>query len=415
MSAIASSRRALAHDTARLAALVETGRRHTDANEFEEAECAFIRVLDEVRGSGSDVELRAVEGLYRACMLQGREAELLPLARRLCVLAAKRNDPVVVCDARQAVTCALANLEDWDRTLRSLPDFDDAIAQCAPELRPRHELMAASMRCSAAFETGDFAGADAALARVDAIARSASPTAWWKLSRMVIEARLHLVRGDAREAVRVARRAISIAPAFVAGIDAHVVEIEALFACDGADAAAAAAQRVMDLVDAAGSDLSAPSLIVHAFGGLGLFLHERCGLPDLARRAYDLAAAAALRRVEEIEMSHGGIPELTVLDTDDAAALAQFRSRFQSRRHALMQSVARLLREEAARGRSVALARTVAAGWVRVCAWCLRARPADGGWMPIGHFVPAHDDAIRVTHGICEECLVRVVAAPAGG
>jgi hypothetical protein len=101
---------------------------------------------------------------------------------------------------------------------------------------------------------------------------------------------------------------------------------------------------------------------------------------------------------------------MVVRDPDDAAALARFRARFQDERRALLDSVAQLLRAEAAAGRPVAFAHNADNGWVAICAWCLRVRPDGGAWVAVGHFVPAHDESLRVTHGICGECLAGVAA-----
>ena len=58
--------------------------------------------------------------------------------------------------------------------------------------------------------------------------------------------------------------------------------------------------------------------------------------------------------------------------------------------------------------------------YVRICSWCQRVAMPDGRWLDVELAVAesrllAADPLPRITHGICEDCEARVMAALGGG
>jgi hypothetical protein len=135
---------------------------------------------------------------------------------------------------------------------------------------------------------------------------------------------------------------------------------------------------------------------------------ESCGDELLARRAYDLAGGAVVRRALEIERSMLELPELADPHPEDVASLAAWRARWQRDKSRFLQAVAHLL---CAAGGDAFL-RADDDGLLRVCAWCLSVRRPGGAWMPFGHLVSGEADD-RVTHGICAPCSHAMAEADA--
>jgi hypothetical protein len=134
---------------------------------------------------------------------------------------------------------------------------------------------------------------------------------------------------------------------------------------------------------------------------------KECGSLDLAKRAYESAAAAVLLRTAEIDRAMREIPELAGDHDDDAKALAEFRRRFQEEQERVLEAVAPLLIGNIASGQMPLWTRDSLRDAIGVCAWCLRVRLLDGTMLPVGHFLPS-DPALRVSHGICPPCMMRI-------
>jgi hypothetical protein len=140
---------------------------------------------------------------------------------------------------------------------------------------------------------------------------------------------------------------------------------------------------------------------------LGKRLLEASAPFEYVRRAYDLAASAALDRVAELHVCVGDLPELSDAEPADFAILAEYRERFQRQQTQMLAAVAKAFEEAVDRGEATLEALGSASAGLLVCAWCERLRSRDGVWMPVLRFLPGGTE-LRITHGICPACRERV-------
>ncbi|MCB9915536.1 MAG: hypothetical protein H6828_10360 [Planctomycetes bacterium] len=158
-----------------------------------------------------------------------------------------------------------------------------------------------------------------------------------------------------------------------------------------------------ELLDEYPVQLRRDALIEEA-SDLARVLGEEFGAPDLARHAYELAAAASLRRIAEVHQVTLELPELSAATPEDWEVLANYRRRLVDA-HATLSATIRAVLD--AGHPALDLLRTGEAQ-VRACAWCLRISTRDGRWLPLAQFLPSELD-FEVTHGICADCSAREV------
>ncbi|MDJ0975523.1 MAG: hypothetical protein QNJ98_13765 [Planctomycetota bacterium] len=142
-------------------------------------------------------------------------------------------------------------------------------------------------------------------------------------------------------------------------------------------------------------------------------LEARVELGDLAKRAYDAAAAALLARIQEVETFYRDGSAIYDLNGTERRVLGDLRQRMVERRGAFRESVTRLLLRSLHADDSVLTAYLDDDDRIGLCAWCGRVRHRDGTWIPVGAFVP-DDPLLGLSHGICDACAEdELRAAPA--
>ena len=371
------------------------GRAAAEAGDDTTAEAVYLEVLAATRGKSPALQFRALTHLTAVYMQQDREMEALRLSRRLVQLASDA-DPAQRAWAAQSICSAFANIDDWTRVARDLPAFESAIAVCSPALQASYSRTLLVLRGRLALNTGDLA--EAARLAAEAVAASAATQhVWTRLVALVLTAWSACRAGRFDAGLEAARRAHRLAPSPVSALESVHVEALCALEVEGPAAAAAVIRLAFDEIEARPRVSPAPALVAH-FGPALAQLAGRCGDVHLARRVCDLAAAAMLGRLVEMEREVSGLPELREGTADDEAALTAFRGRFRENKTALLASLAGLLRPES--GSSFLRSDDDA---VRVCAWCVRSMHDDGTWQPFGHM--AHSVAgVSVTHGICPAC-----------
>jgi len=394
-------------DFARRQETLAQARALENAGDQAGAERGFREVLDATRGSGHVVAWTALANLTGLFMRQGRESECLLLTRRL-VDGAAALEPFRGAWARQALCMALANIEDWARLSQELARFEAAVPGCPPPHSVVFGRSVQALRATVALHHGSLDEAHAAhetlLASLD---ESTAPNTRRFVHLIGAEVALRGRRlPDALASARLARPFAASPMEAVSGV---VVEAECLLELDGADAARAVVRGVLDEIDASPTAERTPAHLVKAGPALGELVAERCGDDVLARRTYDLAGAAVVRRAVEIERALTDLPELADAHPDDDASLAAFRARFRDEMARYLDGVARLLVE---RSGAEAFLRPQHDGFVRICAWCLRVDRRDGTWLPVGHLF-ADGAQSRVTHGICGSCAAIIRAGGA--
>lgn len=170
--------------------------------------------------------------------------------------------------------------------------------------------------------------------------------------------------------------------------------------------AEAAAHSYLQLLEKTRADEDmAPHRLRHA-AGLAAWFAARPGLGDAARRTYDLAAAAAIQRIAQLSTA---VPALEAIGVQVGAAaddLAELRRTFLVEQENLLARVATLFRSEPGTTSGVVITDEDDVEFVHLCAWCERVRAPEGGWLPIGHYIP-RAGPLPISHGICGDCLAR--------
>lgn len=371
------------------------GRAAAEAADDATAESEYMAVLAATRGTGGALEFRALAHLTSIYMQQDREMEALRLARRLTERAPARS-PALRAWAAHSICAAFANIEDWPRVGRDLPAFEAAIDACPPADQEFYRRAMLVLRGRLALHTGDLAGA--ARFAAEAVAASLSTShVWTRLTALVLTAWAACRSGRFLEGLDAARRAHRLAPSPASALETVHVEALCALEVEGPRAAADIVRSAFDDIEARPRLSPAPAHLAH-FGPALAQLAGQCGDVALARRVCDLAAAAMLGRLVELQREVSDLPELREGTPDDEAALTAFRGRFRENKTALLASLAGLLRPT--EGSSFLRSDDDS---VRVCAWCVRSLHGDGSWQPFGHM--AHAVAgVRVTHGICPAC-----------
>jgi len=125
-------------------------------------------------------------------------------------------------------------------------------------------------------------------------------------------------------------------------------------------------------------------------------LRARGGFDDLAKRAYDLAAASILARMAELDrFAREEQPQLEIT-REERLELGRIREalleRHEEVRHAVIRHVHAMPDDWFTED-----------GLFALCAWCGCVRHRDGTWIPLGALLP-EDPRLRVTHGMCPDC-----------
>jgi hypothetical protein len=393
-------------DVSRHEEALARGRAEQNAGDEISAERRFLEVLAATRGSGADVGFIALANLAGLYMRQGRESESLLLARRLVVASASRK-PHVRAWARQTLCMAFANIDDWPRLAAELPLFEREVDGCSGPAVAVYVRASLALGAHVALRLGTLEEARVAheklVASLDEAAQSNT-----RLFTELMGAEIEQRDGRLPEAMAAARRARSHAETPIEAMSPVAVEAECLVELEGPGRTRELVREALDAADACAMTAHAPSHLVEAAPKLAELVVGRCDDADLARRAYDMAAAAIVLRAAEIERALVDLPELAALERDDEAALAGFRARFHAGRRRFIAAVSKR------RGRPiVGFFESGVVGIVTVCAWCLRVRRGDGAWLPLGHFVHVGDRR-HVTHGMCAACANELSASDFG-
>lgn len=385
-------------DVARHKETLARGRTCETQGDDAGAERCFREVLDATRGSGTVVAWVALSNLTGLYLRQDRESESLVLSRRL-IEDAEGMEPFRGAWARQARCMALANIEEWRPLAAELPRFEAAIPGCPDPFPKVYSRSVLALRATVALQIGSLEDAREAHARLLSSlddAAAANTRAIVHLMGADIEWR----SGRIPEALAAARRARPFAYSPMQAIGGIELEAKCLFELEGPTAALDAVRCALDAIDASPQPEVAPAHLVRSGPKLADLVLNRCGDEALARRVYDLAAAAVVRRTAEIERAVADLPELAPAHPDDEASLAAYRARFLDDRRAFLRAIATVL----ARGSGApAFLRRMDETIQHVCAWCLTVLRADGSRVPVGHLVAASPPG-GVTHGICPAC-----------
>jgi hypothetical protein len=340
----------------------------------------------------------------------GRDLELLVFARRHVELSVAARDPEDVSHALAGLTYAYANLEDWDRFEASAARFEHALElQDAPWV-PRLKRALFRARADRALAAGDVEGAREAVGLAHCVDPGESESAFERRAALLIETEIALRKAQPELACEALDRVAELGATGGAGaLDAARLAAVCAFELKGSVAAAAVISCTLDLLESPGVGRNGTAARLRCAQQLGDLASTRCEAPDLAKRAYDVAASVVLLRGAEMERAVQMLPELSVARHDDFDALSAHRARFAKQQGEIRDAVARLLQRRIAAGDVPHWSREPGRDVTDVCAWCLRVRLADGTMLPVGHYLNK-DAGLRLNHAICPECEKRVVA-----
>jgi hypothetical protein len=400
-------------DSAGDAAVRETLRaavRHADAGRPEEAERLFEAALAATRGAGTKLERLACSSLVSFFTRQGRDVELLLMARRHVELAAAASDEEDVCWSLGGLTHAYAQLEDWRRFDPAAARFERALVAHDGPTTPRLRRSLLRLLAERALAAGDVESARRQLGRShDFDLGDESP--FEMRAALLAEAEIALFKGSPGLACEALDRIAALdapggAEALATALLAAVCAVE----LKGPEAAAVVARCTLDLIESPAARRNGTSARIRCAKRLGDLVAARCGDRALAERAYDVAASVVLLRGEEMERAVRRLPEISAATADDFEALAEYRARFAEQERELRRAVARLIRGRLASGDAPNWSREPGRAVTDVCAWCLRVRLADGTMLPVGHFLNK-DAGLALNHAICSDCEERVAAS----
>ncbi len=182
-------------------------------------------------------------------------------------------------------------------------------------------------------------------------------------------------------------------------------ELEYALATRRLDEARDTTRRMLDVVETRGEEFGTGSALLWASRAIEVATVHAPD-PALARRAFDAAGRTILRRIEEVDRVMRLLPELSTSEPEDRAFLIASRARFQQEQTRLLDGIAEFFRAHLDAVADLLPRFDVSEAFVSVCAWCRRVALPNGTWLPVGHYLPLQGP-LRLTHGICPDCLRR--------
>ena len=378
-----------------------------EARRYPEADVRLRALLGRVRGSDPAAEFDACAALARVYFAEGREFEALVLSRRCVDLAANDPDPWSSAIALARIAGAYLALDDLDRLALAQARLEVAIRRVPADRAWMLRRTLEGQCVEVALRRGDMAAARSSLAAM----RAASPVragvpgdSRWD---GYLEALIAFRSGNPREARRIAEGLRPPAGSPYRSLAVEMLSARCALAIEGPAAGAVAAREVLEGLSSSWPIAEGTGTAIRLAAELAAFFREECRSPADARRAYDLAGTAVVRRMAEIDRCVAELPELSATSDDDQELLASFRLRFVEKQHTLLKEVAQVLVQAFRAGEGPLAEIPGPDGFVAVCAWCRRARWGAGRWLPIGHLMPGSDARLQLTHGICPECYRR--------
>ena len=340
------------------------------------------------------------------CGRSKRDLEALVLARRAVAMLDRGGDANSALHARYMLAHQLADLEDGPRAARVLDEIEAIVPTLSANHRAVTRLWLHTRRAEAHRVQGRWEEALAEIAAAEELG-ARLPSAGWNAAwgpRMRALAYRGLGR-TAQARAAIGKGAPPERPDGAASIDA--LEVRLLLDVDeGSPHTAEAAAAFLDRVEAAPRSHLPPGARLRTLREVAPVLARLPALAPAARRAYDLAASAAIERLAEVDRFVREHPEIASPTAEDLAIFAEFRRRKAGEHADLRAAVSRWLVAEAQAGRwRVDALAPASSDLVLVCAWCNALRTQAGAWIPLPDFLPiVSEGPIRVTHGMCATC-----------
>lgn len=390
---------------ARHVAALLCGQNAMFAGDLREAERRVRTVLLACRGSGSRVERTVVLALARISLQLRQEFEALVLARHAVRAMDVAGDAWGSVSARLTVCAVFSLIGDLPRLAAVLDEVEPRIDAITDPVRRvfakrtchgrRAEVLQFHERYDAALgalRAGEYVGGDLYPEE--------------RRSSLILEADILFARGDFERAAD----HLTAAARLGSTTDMRGLRIRArrlcLNVCRGVSTTVEDADALLDDLEVrTASDIGPAARREYAILIGDAVASVPAGLP-VARRAFDVAAAAAFERLIELDRFVREVPESATPTVDDLIVLEQFRRRSVVAQREVHVAVARLIARAVREGRTAAPMLPTDGELTCVCAWCQRVRTTDGVWLSIQQFLPLQlEGAIELTHGICDSCF----------
>ncbi len=368
----------------------------------EQGSTAYRRGLQVLWDTGSPAERNACVNLASACAYQGRLLESLVLARRGRHLAALEQHQPAYFVASQALLRALAGLGDWER-FDALRDATAAFVAESDDANKRFQFDTVCVDAAVEREHADEAARH--LESAATAPRAMDDT------RLFVEAwaHVHLLRGQYDLALDRAATARKEHPR-EDELDRRLRFLEILAAAaKGNPGAAQAARTFLDSLADDTAETLPPGRRMRMASRIARDVGESMDDRLLAARAYEVAGAAALERMAELEVFRLEFPQAQSLSDEDAMLLDEYRQRFLGEHGSILDAVRRLFRGDA---EAVRVFREAVPGedpLLRACAWCGMVRGPEGLWVDLGESSVPEGGSMQVSHGVCLTCRTSLV------
>lgn len=390
-------------------ALVDEGRRMADRGEYAAAERLFKGALLATRGVSKANESYALASLMTIYQRTQRHFESLVLARLMAerLLRAGETAKGVGCLAVQA-SC-LITLGLHDETNAVLVRLGDLLEQVPVDANTMAHENYHYFSGWIAARAGRTKEALRHLVAFRDIKPRGESRGWRKpTEEAFLEGLIALSENEPAQAVARLSEAYASTPAAEARLELRRAKIEALHQHGDLKAAQAAARALLDAVAGLANDPIQASLRIRLGTWLALWLDNHGGEPALVQKAYDVAAAAVIERICQLDGAIDDLPELGAEGAAHLDALKGVRKQFVAQQKELLARVADFLHTTDGGIAAEVLYGARQDGYVRVCAWCESLSTDEARWLPVGHFVPRGPEGLQVTHTICPTCAARL-------
>jgi hypothetical protein len=379
---------------------------------LDEAERWYRTVLVETRGSGSKVEGIVTVNFARLCMGARRDVEALVLARRAAALLELRGEVYGATFALIVLAHVLAAIEDWERLEALLEEIEQAVPAIPEARRASIEFSMATCLADLCVARGRTEQALVVASRAETLAGAIATAMWTARSGPLMRIPALVKAGRVGEAASEADAALAQGPTDdEQGLRLLSMRVE-IAAGRGERTLDRLASTWIELLEGDAGSAFGPGRRLDSAQRVADALRRADAAPTVARRAYDVAAAAALERLAQLDRFARDFLDIATPGADDRATLDDFRARTTARRADLLVAVARLLEAEARAGRRPLAVLSPDGGLVCTCAWCGSVRTSAGRWMPMPELLPLlpATGPVGVTHGICDACLPTLAA-----
>lgn len=384
--------------------LMDEGVVLSDAGRYEEAEAVLRRALEAVRGSDAPAECRACGNLGVLFALQERRFEAILLFRRGLAVGRALGHVRLQALHLSNLASEFAGLDLWSHVEEALAEIDRLAADERPSQRAALSKLVLWPRAWMAIQGGDLAEARAlAEAYREFLADREDPLA--RVTTLALEVTLLCREGKAGEALVHIDGWRGEVPTLDAAY-VHSLRLECLVALGRDEEARGEARCLLAGFESGGTRPGSGDLDIEIAMDVARCLAADPDRASLARRAYDVAAAATLSRIAELNALVETVPELATLSAADDEWIKDLEEHYRDEQGTLLEHVAALLRRDRDTDAAFLYTGGHDRSLVRLCAWCKRVSTREGNWLPLAHYIPT-DPEILVTHGICTECRER--------